>query len=309
VKRSPLLADDNPYPVIDNDFLNDTLENLIRSDVYRHIDFLTGVTLNEGLYFAEYHIGHFYSDMSNQTTSIGRKPPASRNKRSLHSNVTTVIAPDIVLPFDRNVDDELDFSGEERIEHKHQVDPPLSYDPQVVLEQFSKLNYIDRYISANFRQGKCFLNQVKDFYERPGKNNRSIGIAPDRRRTLLGKDNMIVRLKLYIDLVSDLMFNFHMVHCLNLRSKLENLNASNYVYIYSHRPSFKARSLLRDYLKTLPHVIGHFAELGNSRNDDSSHRYRSSRLCLWRTAGSWFPSYSHQCKHELLQLFARRRSV
>ena len=73
---------------------------------------------------------------------------------------------------------------------------------------------------------------------------------------------MTVRLKLYIDLVSDLMFNFHMVHCLNLRSRRANPSSSNYVYIYSHRPTFKARSLFRDHLKTLPHVIGHFAELG-----------------------------------------------
>ena len=73
---------------------------------------------------------------------------------------------------------------------------------------------------------------------------------------------MTVRLKLYIDLVSDLMFNFHMVHCLNLRARVANRNSSDYVYIYAHRPTFKARSLFRDHLKTLPNVIGHFAELG-----------------------------------------------
>ncbi len=79
----------------------------------------------------------------------------------------------------------------------------------------------------------------------------------------LGKNNMTIRLKLYIDLVSDLMFNFHMVHCLNLRAQVPNQTSSNYAYIYSHKPTFKARSLFRDHLKTLPHVIGHFAELGN----------------------------------------------
>jgi len=78
----------------------------------------------------------------------------------------------------------------------------------------------------------------------------------------LGKNNMTIRLKLYIDLVSDLMFNFHMVHCLNLRTQVPNQTSSNYAYVYSHRPTFKARSLFRDHLKTLPHVIGHFAELG-----------------------------------------------
>ncbi|CAF5133377.1 unnamed protein product, partial [Rotaria sp. Silwood1] len=75
------------------------------------------------------------------------------------------------------------------------------------------------------------------------------------------KNNITMRLKLYIDLVSDLMFNFHMVHCLNLRTQISNQTSSNYAYIYSHRPTFKARSLFRDHLKTLPHVIGHFAEL------------------------------------------------
>ncbi len=78
----------------------------------------------------------------------------------------------------------------------------------------------------------------------------------------LGRKNVTIRLKLYIDLVSDLMFNFHMVHCLNLRTQIPNQTASTYAYVYSHKPTFKARSLFRDHLKTLPNVIGHFAELG-----------------------------------------------
>ena len=76
---------------------------------------------------------------------------------------------------------------------------------------------------------------------------------------LLAKDNIIERLQLYIDLVSDLMFNFHMVRSLNLRARR---NSSNYAYIYSHRPTYKVRSTFRDQLKILPHAIGHFAELG-----------------------------------------------
>jgi hypothetical protein len=72
-------------------------------------------------------------------------------------------------------------------------------------------------------------------------------------------------LKLYIDLVSDLMFNYHMVHCLNLRAKVSNKNSTNYAYIYSHRPTFKVRSTFRDQLKILPEAIGHFAELGNKK--------------------------------------------
>jgi Carboxylesterase family len=78
----------------------------------------------------------------------------------------------------------------------------------------------------------------------------------------LDKSNVTNRVQLYIDLVSDLMFNFHMVQCLNLRSEVATENSSNYAYVYSHRPTFKVRSTLRDQFKLLPGVIGHFAELG-----------------------------------------------
>ncbi|CAF3882499.1 unnamed protein product [Adineta steineri] len=244
------IADDNPYPVIDNDFLNDTIENLIQTDAYQNIDFLTGVTLNEGLYFAEYHIGNFYSDMSNQSTSIGKRP-STRQKRLIQRNPATVIPPDIIITRDKqNEEDDYDFDdGDEAdieelgSEERTHVEQSLTYDPKVVLEQFSKLNYVERYIDANFQYGKCHIDEIKKRYEHPGQNN------------------MTIRLKLYIDLVSDLMFNFHMVHCLNLRTQLLNKTSSNYAYIYSHRPTFKARSLFRDHLKLLPHVVGHFAEL------------------------------------------------
>lgn len=80
----------------------------------------------------------------------------------------------------------------------------------------------------------------------------------------LATGNSTYRLKLFVDLVSDLMFNFHMVHCLNLLTKASNRNASTYAYIYSHRPTSKVHSAYRDQLKLLPQAIGHFAELGNS---------------------------------------------
>ena len=72
------------------------------------------------------------------------------------------------------------------------------------------------------------------------------------------------------------MFNFHMVRCLNLLSKLSIRNSSTYAYIYSHRPTYKVRSVLRDQLKILPDAIGHFAELGTKhfqiRNKNQSFR-------------------------------------
>ncbi|CAF0944319.1 unnamed protein product, partial [Didymodactylos carnosus] len=116
-------------------------------------------------------------------------------------------------------------------------------DAYGVLKQFSKVNYIERYINANFLNGHCHLDNVRKRYETPGKNN------------------ITIRSRLYIDLVSDLMFNYHMVQLLNIRAKTPNVNSSTYAYIYSHKPTFKAKSLFRDHLKTLPTVVGHFAEL------------------------------------------------
>lgn len=239
------IADDNPYPVIDHDFLNDTIENLLQSDIYQHIDFLTGVTLNEGLYFAEYHIGHFYNDFNNQSSSIGKRL-STKEKRSIPSNAIGLIPPDIVIPEpntknDRDDDDDDDEQTQTNV--RTHVEQTLNYDPNVVLEQFAKLDYIEKYVNANFRYGQCYLKDIRKRYEYPGKNN------------------LTERIRLYIDLVSDLMFNFHMVHCLNLRTQILNQTAKNYAYVYAHKPTFKARSLFRDHLKTLPNVIGHFAEL------------------------------------------------
>ncbi|CAF1136483.1 unnamed protein product [Adineta ricciae] len=244
------IADDNPYPVIDNDFLNDSIENLIQSDIYENIDFLTGVTLNEGLYFAEYHIGHFYGDLNVQSASIGKRP-SSRQKRSTSRHLPAIIPPDIIITGDQQ-NEENDYEDHDEEEYhddqmsydsRTHVEQILSYDPKMVLSQFSRIDYIERYIAANFQYGSCFLDETRKIYEYPGK------------------DNSTIRLKLYIDLVSDLMFNYHMVHSLNLRTQVPNRNTSNYAYVYAHWPTFKSRSLFRDHLKLLPQVIGHFAEL------------------------------------------------
>jgi hypothetical protein len=168
------LADDNPYPVIDNDFLNDTIENIIQSDTYRNIDFLTGVTLNEGLYFAEYHIGHFYSDLSNQSASLGKRP-STRQKRFIQRNSAAAIPPDIIITRDKpNEEDDYDEDDEDKNEvigsdKRTHVEQLLTYDPNIVLEQFSKLNYVERYIDANFQYGKCYIEEIKERYEYPGK--------------------------------------------------------------------------------------------------------------------------------------------
>lgn len=209
--------------------MNDTIENILLSDTYKNVDFLTGVTLNEGLYFAEYHIKHLYHDLQNQTEQ-------QRKKRSMNSsNGSVMISPDITL------------NGNQENKQVIQSDPNTLSVSNVFLEHFIQLNYIERYIKANFQNAQCLIERIKERYKYPAK------------------DNLIDRLKLYIDLVSDLMFNFHMVHCLNLRTKMLRNNSTNYAYIYSHRPTYKVRSVFRDLMKILPDAIGHFAELGTKR--------------------------------------------
>lgn len=161
------LADDNPYPVIDNDFLNDTIENLFQSEHYRQIDFLTGVTLNEGLYFAEYHIGHFYSDFNQQFTPIGKRP-SYRQRRYMPHDTAGIIPPDLILTGDEEKDEQNqeEFRPPDQPTHVEQV---FVYDPNVALKQFSKLNYVQRYIEANFYHGDCFMDEIRNRYEYPGK--------------------------------------------------------------------------------------------------------------------------------------------
>ncbi|CAF1056578.1 unnamed protein product [Adineta steineri] len=232
------IADDNPYPVIDYDFINDTIENVLQSDVYKNVDFLTGVTLNEGLYFAEYHIKHLLNGLSNQSLSMGKAP--LREKRSIiFPNSTAIIAPDITFTTNLENDKRLKEISEQSASIEQSSS---SLNVSVLLERFVKVNYIERYIDANFQHGKCFMDKVKKKYE------------------LSANKDVTTRLKLYIDLVSDLMFNFHMVRCLNLRAMVPKINSTNYAYVYAHRPTFKVKSAFRDQ-KLLPDAVGHFAEL------------------------------------------------
>ncbi|CAF1293392.1 unnamed protein product [Rotaria magnacalcarata] len=237
------IADDNPYPVIDNDFINDTIDNILQSDMFKNIDFLTGVTLNEGLYFAEYHVKQFYNELQHQTHPINK---ASFKKKcpSIPSNSTNTISLDTQLEERQTiktkyVTDETMNSERQQIENELAANKDL----YMYLEYFITLNYIEQYIDANFENGKCFIDEVKKKYELPAEGNSTH------------------RLTLFIDLVSDLMFNFHMVHCLNSLAKVSNRNASSYAYVYSHRPTSKVQSGYRDQVKLLPQVIGHFAEL------------------------------------------------
>ncbi|CAF1074308.1 unnamed protein product, partial [Didymodactylos carnosus] len=252
------IADDNPYPVIDNDFLNDTLENTLQSNAYRNIDIMTGVTLNEGLYFAEYHIAHFFNEHSSSKMKRregivnDHNENRLRKKRSIRMEDKLALSSDIELSPSVNENKPQALLKSDEIHPiLHQEEQKSTYESNMflridayrALKQFSEANYIEQYLKANFLNGHCHLNDVRKRYETPGK------------------DNITIRSRLYIDLVSDLMFNYHMVRLLNICAKTPNRNASMYTYIYSHKPTFKAKSLFRDHLKTLPSVVGHFAEL------------------------------------------------
>lgn len=154
------LADDNPYPVIDHDFINDTLENIIQSDAYENIDFLTGVTLNEGLYFAEYHIKHLYSILLNQSNTTAN----SISKRSKRAQIDPKM-----IKMDEPLNEQIDKMLQMR--NLTSLEQLLNPDPKLLLEQFTNLNYVERYIEANFEQSDCIMNDVKERYDLPSKNS------------------------------------------------------------------------------------------------------------------------------------------
>ncbi|CAF1213357.1 unnamed protein product [Rotaria sp. Silwood1] len=240
------IADDNPYPVIDNDFINDTIENILQSDIYKNIDFLTGVTLNEALYFAEYHIKYFYNEHEN-VSHLNNKTLLKKECQNIDSNLTTIKSSNIIFNKNSTIKiNSLKHENNDIINFERQIidiEKPSINEFDMYLQKFVKQNYIDQYIKANFQHGQCFIDKVKKKYELPANNNQT------------------QRLKLFIDLVSDLMFNYHMVKCLNILSTVSNRNSSIYAYIYSHRPTSKVPSGYRDQLKLLPDAIGHFAEL------------------------------------------------
>jgi hypothetical protein len=108
------------------------MENILHSasSSYQEIDFLTGVTLNEGLYFAEYHIKHLYSMLLNQSSE--------NNKVSV-------------------------------VRDERQANISLQLDAQRIFEQFRNGNYVERYVKANFAHANCFIDEIKQRYINPGE--------------------------------------------------------------------------------------------------------------------------------------------
>ena len=211
------------------------------------------MTLNEGLYFAEYHIKHLYNILVNQSQN---------NSNALLRHQKRSIIDPKTIKMEEPLTEQIDKLLQSR--NLTSLDQLINPDPKVLLEQFTNINYVERYIEANFNESECILDDVKQRYDLPSKICRIVcGFKKIFSRLATG--NITHRLQLYIDLVSDLMFNFHMVHCLNLRVKSSTRRSSNYAYVYSHRPTYKVRSTLRDQLKLLPQAIGHFAELGKKK--------------------------------------------
>ena len=238
------------------------MENILRSDLYENVDFLTGVTLNEGLYFAEYHIKHLYSGLQAQSSSMGRAPLRER-RAVLDRNSTAIIAPDIT--YSTHLDNERRKHEMIRVQQTTSTEPPPLAELSTLLKRFTNLNYVERYIEANFQHEQCFRADVKQRYELAGRDIETMLETFAFLYICLARGDIIGRLKLYIDLVSDLMFNFHMVRCLYVREQVKNKKSTDYAYIYSHRPTLKVRSTFRDQLKILPQAVGHFAELGKTK--------------------------------------------
>ncbi len=76
--------------------------------------------------------------------------PPTRERRSQNSNI--VIPPDITLVENNRTN----------------VEVTPTYDPLVLLENFLKLDYIEKYIGANFQHGKCFMDDIKKKYGSSG---------------------------------------------------------------------------------------------------------------------------------------------
>lgn len=117
--------------MIDKDFLDDSMEKLIQTDAFHNVDFLTGVTLSEGLYFAEYHIRNSYLNMLNRT---------------LFENQNQT-GPKPIQKFDPNLFNQSNFS----------------------IESFRTLNFIENYIEANFDQADCVIKEVQNHYNLSGQ--------------------------------------------------------------------------------------------------------------------------------------------
>ena len=145
------------------------MENIIRGDAYRNIDFLTGVVLNEGLYFAEYHIGYLYNGLSNQPVVCFKQRLKTQMRLTPH-NSTAIITPDIIQTQSKAKENHDDQVVVENIEHHRitQAKQTLIDDPNAVIKQFSKLDYVERYINANFQYGECYIDEIKKRYEYPG---------------------------------------------------------------------------------------------------------------------------------------------
>jgi hypothetical protein len=104
-----------------------------------------------------------------------------REKRSIiYPNSSAIIPPDITFvgDYEKKI-----FVNDD--EYKKQRKIKLEQDPNVLLEHFVRLNYVERYIDANFQYGKCFINEIKKRYELPGIKTKQKKNLEQNRNILL----------------------------------------------------------------------------------------------------------------------------
>jgi len=91
------------------------------------------------------------------------RPPLREKRSIIYPNTSAIIPPDIT--FVGNYENK---ERSEEDEYKKQRKNKLEQDPAILLENFVKLNYIERYIEANFQQANCFMDEIKKRYELSG---------------------------------------------------------------------------------------------------------------------------------------------
>ncbi|CAF1539425.1 unnamed protein product [Adineta ricciae] len=105
---------------------------------------------------------------------------------------------------------------------------------------FLKNNYIKNYLKTNYPDHLCYYENIQARF------------MPH----IDYQNNLNETARLYTNLVSDLMFYYDLVRFLHERLESKS-RASTYVYYHTNPPVFDRDN----YLRRIPHMIGHFAEL------------------------------------------------
>jgi len=96
------------------------------------------------------------------------KSPSRRQRSIIYPNASAIIPPDITFVGNYERSENINNEDLYKKQRKLKFEQITNSDPNIFLENFSKLNYVERYINANFRHAKCFMNELKKRYELPG---------------------------------------------------------------------------------------------------------------------------------------------